>query len=135
MLKLLFVGIGGALGAVLRYELDNLIMGGDHHTFPWGTLAVNLVGCFIIGISYKVFYYELLHAHLKNLIITGFLGALTTFSSYSYATLMLFEQGRMNLGLANLLFNNVFGIFFAFLGSRLTGDIINKYFKKVSKGG
>jgi len=130
MLKLIYVGIGGALGAVLRYELDSLIMTDNLHTFPWGTLAVNLIGCFIIGIFYKVFYYELLHAHFKNLIVTGFLGALTTFSSYSYATLMLFEHGRVYMGLSNLLLNNVLGIFFAYIGARGTDIIIGKNFNK-----
>lgn len=128
MLKLIYVGIGGALGAVLRYEVDGLIMGDTLHTFPWGTLAVNLIGCFIIGIFYKVFYYELLHAHFKNFIVTGFLGALTTFSSYSYATLMLFEHGRIYMGLFNLLMNNVLGIFLAFAGARITHKIIGKNF-------
>lgn len=127
MLKLIFVGLGGALGAVLRYELDGLIMSDTVSTFPWGTLAVNLLGCFIIGIAYKIFFYELLHAHFQNLIVTGFLGALTTFSSYSYATLMLFEQGRIYIGLINLLFNNVFGILFAFLGAQITERIIVRH--------
>lgn len=123
MLKLIYVGIGGALGVVLRYELDSLIMTDNLHTFPWGTLVVNLIGCFIIGIFYKVFYYELLHAHFKNLIVTGFLGALTTFSSYSLHTLNLFEENKFKEGLTNLFLHNFLGIFMVFTGT-FAGNII-----------
>lgn len=130
MLKLLFVGIGGAFGAVLRYELDALIIKDGFTGFPWGTLVVNLIGCFIIGIAYKIFEYELLHHHLQSFSVTGFLGALTTFSSYSYATLMLFEHGKVYLAFTNLLLNNILGILFAFIGAKVTSKIIMKYLKE-----
>ncbi len=127
MIKFIIIGLGGSIGAVLRYELDNLIINATNTNFPWGTLGVNLIGCFVIGLSYKVFYYELLHNHFQKLIVTGFLGALTTFSSYSYATLMLFEKGNINLGLLNLLLNNVFGILFAYFGAQIAEKIISLF--------
>lgn len=128
MLRLMIVGIGGALGAVCRYELDIFIVG-KATGFPWDTLFVNLLGCFIIGIAYKIFYYELLHSGIQNFIVTGFLGALTTFSSYSYATLMLFEQGKVYAALINLLLNNVLGILFAFIGATVTTKVIVRHLK------
>ena len=130
MLKLMFVGIGGAMGAVLRYELDALIIKDGFTDFPWGTLTVNLIGCFIIGVAYKIFEEELLHHHFQSFSVTGFLGALTTFSSYSYATLMLFEQGRVYLAFTNLLLNNVLGILFAFIGAKITSRLVVIYLKE-----
>lgn len=130
MLKLMFVGIGGAMGAVLRYELDALIIKDGFTDFPWGTLIVNLIGCFIIGIAYKIFELELLHHHVQSFSVTGFLGALTTFSSYSYATLMLFEQGRVYSAFANLLLNNVLGILLAFIGAKITSKLVVLYLKE-----
>ncbi|OQY42259.1 MAG: hypothetical protein B6227_02630 [Fusobacteriia bacterium 4572_74] len=134
MLHLIFIGVGGAAGALSRYLIDFTIT--NHYTmnFPLGTLIVNLIGCFIIGIAFKIFHHEIIHTRFNPFIITGFLGALTTFSSYAYTTLILFENGKYVLAVSNLLANNVLGILFAFLGAKITNYIVKKHFNHKFKG-
>lgn len=128
MLKFIFIGIGGAIGASLRYFVDYTITQNHLMSFPLGTLMVNLIGCFFIGIAFKIFYHEVIHIRFNPFIITGFLGALTTFSTYAYTTLILLEKKSYLLAGFNLLVNNIFGILFAYLGLELTDFIIKKYF-------
>lgn len=128
-MNFIFIGIGGALGALFRY-LVGISMGSLFPTnFPIGTLVANLIGCFIIGIAFQIFYHEIIHIKLNPFIITGFLGAFTTFSSYAYTTLVLFENGNSGFAILNFLLNNIFGILFAFLGSKITNFIVTKHFK------
>lgn len=119
MIKLFAVGLGGALGAVIRYEFDQLLHNANH-SFPWGTLLANLLGCFLIGFFFKLFEDKIAHEHLRVMVMTGFLGALTTFSSYSYATLIYLENGQIGLGLSNLFLNNLLGVLLAATGSLLS---------------
>ncbi|MCK5780883.1 MAG: fluoride efflux transporter CrcB [Psychrilyobacter sp.] len=135
MLHLIFIGIGGALGAVSRYLIDFFITNNYPGELPLGTLAVNLVGCLIIGIVFVIFYHDIIHTRFNPFIITGFLGALTTFSSYAYATLLLIEKGNFLLAGINLLANNLFGVLFAFLGAKFTTYIIKKHFLHLYKEG
>lgn len=128
MLKFIFIGVGGAIGASLRYFVDSMITQNYLMHFPLGTLAVNLIGCFFIGIAFKIFHHEIIHIRFNPFIITGFLGALTTFSSYAYTTLILIEKKFYLMAGLNLLVNNVFGILFAYLGLEGTDFIIKKYF-------
>lgn len=88
------VAIGGALGAVARYGVN---LGAVHvmgHGFPWGTLIVNVVGSFLMGILIAKFA-QMGHisAELRHLCATGFLGAFTTFSTFSLDFVTLWERG------------------------------------------
>lgn len=134
MLRLIFIGTGGAMGALSRYIIDFIITRYYPMHFPLGTLTVNLIGCFIIGVAFKIFYHEIIHTRFNPFIITGFLGALTTFSSYAYTTLILLEKGKYFLAGSNLLANNVLGILFAFLGAKITDFIVKKHFNHKFKG-
>lgn len=87
-MTLVAVGLGGALGAVLRYLVGLAV------AFPLGTLTVNVVGSLIIGIIWAVFNAKGLQAWLP-LVMTGFLGGFTTFSAFSLDTLRLVEAGRL----------------------------------------
>ena len=133
MLHFIFIALGGALGALSRYIIDYSVTNYFHSDFPFGTLTVNLIGCFIIGMMYRLIFHEVIHIKFSPYIITGFLGALTTFSSYAYSTLMLFEKGDYILGWLNLLANNVLGILFVFLGVELTNKTMKKYFSRKIK--
>lgn len=90
MKMLLAVALGGALGAVARYKLVGWIGGLTGHGFPWGTLTVNLLGCFLMGLLIEAGAVRLnLSPELRGLLAVGVLGAFTTFSTFAldFATL------------------------------------------------
>lgn len=92
----LLVGVGSAVGGVLRYGLSQLIDAREVvGAFPWGILIVNLIGCLVMGVAFVV----LERTPLKLLIMTGILGGFTTFSAFSLITLELFQRGRFDLAL------------------------------------
>jgi fluoride exporter len=96
MTEVLLVAVGGAIGSVLRYCVGVWALRLMGPAFPWGTLTVNVVGCFLIG-----FLSELItrkygtSIELRLLLITGFLGGFTTFSAFSLDTIALFERGAL----------------------------------------
>ena len=94
MRPLLFVGIGGGLGSILRYLLQ--VFAGRHIpiAFPMGTFLVNFSGCFLIGIFYSLASrYTGFNPEWRLFLITGICGGFTTFSTFSYDGLMLLKQG------------------------------------------
>lgn len=96
MKYLLFVALGGASGALSRHLLANWIHGLWEGTLPLGTLLVNVLGSFVIGLVF-VFVVEkqLLHADWRGVLMVGFLGAFTTFSTFSLETIALLEAGHL----------------------------------------
>lgn len=120
--KWLLVVVGGGLGAASRYGVGLLTARLWGTSFPWGTLAVNLAGCFVIGLLFALAdRSRLLTPDVRLLLITGYLGALTTFSSFSLETVNAGRAGLMMQSLANILINNIGGIFLTYLGLRLGG--------------
>ncbi|MGH8126792.1 MAG: fluoride efflux transporter CrcB [Gammaproteobacteria bacterium] len=109
----LAVAIGGSIGAVLRFAISRGAAEWFGTGFPWGTLIVNALGAFAIGFLFAWFSSRLfISPSLRAMILTGMLGALTTFSTFSLETLELLHGGEMmraglnvvaNLGLALLL--------------------------------
>ena len=101
---LLLVGIGGFTGSILRYVISGAIQQLTQSTsFSYGTLAVNVVGCLIIGaLSQLAESYGLLTAETRALLITGVLGGFTTFSTFSNETMNLFRDSENLLGLLNI---------------------------------
>ncbi len=107
----------GGCGAVGRYALSACVhrVMGEH--FPWGILAVNLLGCFLFGVLFIVMEHWFLHdLSLKWVFLTGFLGAFTTFSTFMFDTVTLLEQAKYVHACANLLTHNVLGIFMIVCG-------------------
>ncbi|EJJ25053.1 fluoride efflux transporter CrcB [Rhizobium sp. CF142] len=99
MFQAFLVAIGGAIGSLLRYYvgLGSLRLMGPG--FPWGTLIVNVVGCFIIGIFAEMIMRRFnASVELRLLLITGFLGGFTTFSAFSLDAISLFERGEVFAG-------------------------------------
>jgi CrcB protein len=95
MKYLLFIALGGASGAVSRYLLANWIHSLWEGKFPVGTLVVNVLGSFVIGILYVLIVErQLVHADWRGVLMVGFLGAFTTFSTFSLETIALFEAGH-----------------------------------------
>ncbi|MDX1346580.1 MAG: fluoride efflux transporter CrcB [Sedimenticolaceae bacterium] len=103
MNQLLLIGLGGALGAISRYGLSSLVYGITGREFPWGTLVVNVVGSFFIGLLSVWLIERIASTDLRALLIVGFLGALTTFSTFSIETLALLEEGALTRAFANVL--------------------------------
>ena len=103
MKNVLIVGIGGFLGAVLRYKAGGLIM---HYfrfsDFPIGTVCVNIAGCFLIGLlSVTIEKLHILGSGSRLILITGFLGGFTTFSAFGYETYFLVKKGAVMLAAVN----------------------------------
>ena len=112
-LQLLSIALGGALGAVLRAAVGIWIPA----QFPWATLLVNVTGSFIIGFIFALEATHLqLQPHLRVLLTTGFCGALTTFSTFSYQTLSLINEGQYWPAAANVLLNVVLTLGAVWLG-------------------
>ncbi len=102
MLRLLAIAGGGAAGAVARYWVSGRVYGWLGTSFPWGTLAVNVAGSFLIGLLAILLIERLPYsAEWRSLLIVGFLGAFTTFSTFSLETLALIEQADYAKALAN----------------------------------
>jgi len=119
MKNYLFIGIGGAIGAVCRL-LITLLSPSTGTVFPVGTLACNLIGCVLLG----YFAYALLprmSEQVKLMITTGFIGAFTTLSTISMETVILLENGRIMLAFTYVITSLIGGMGFVWLGSRLAG--------------
>ena len=106
MLKLFCIAAGGALGAVARYGLSGWVQNVAPATFPWGTLCVNTVGSLLIGVFLGISELTSVSPAVRLLFAVGFLGAFTTFSTYSLETLNLFRDKETMLGLMNIGLNN-----------------------------
>ena len=109
-MNLLAVGIGGAIGAVCRYLFGQMIpkMGSG---FPLGTFAVNVIGCFAIGlIVAMVGKHSDIDPRLVLFLQTGICGGFTTFSTFSLETLTLFEEGRLSVAILYIILSVVLGI-------------------------
>lgn len=115
--------LAGGLGAVCRYGLSTWLNSCDWCGKPWGILVCNLLGCFLIG-ALSVVLTRHCSAETQLIVITGFLGAFTTFSTYAFDTVVLMEQARYAAAFMNLLLNNVLGIAMAFGGLALGRFII-----------
>jgi fluoride exporter len=115
--NLLCVAIGGGIGSVTRYLTSVWAAEKFGADFPYGTLAVNVAGCFIIGL-FMVFATEkyLVSPHWRLLVTSGFLGGLTTFSSFSYETLILFQDGSWQSAATNLMLNLITGLLATWVG-------------------
>ena len=94
MIPLLSVGLGGFLGALARYGLSSWMHRVAPTSFPWGTLAVNLLGCLVMGGLVRfVQVHPEIHPSLRLFLLVGLLGSFTTFSSFGYELFELLENG------------------------------------------
>ena len=120
MYTYLAIAFGGALGALSRYWLTVSIERFNSTGFPLGTFAVNLLGSFLIGLLYIILMEKLSVAdQWRPVIITGFLGAMTTFSTFSLDALLLFQQGHYNTALFYVLSSVMICIFAAYVGMQI----------------
>ncbi len=115
--SILAIGSGGFIGAVSRAYLNGLISHKVPHDLPYGTLGVNLIGSFIMGILVAYFMYTTVFSmHVKSFLTTGILGALTTYSTFAIESVLLLQGGNLLLAFINMALN-VFGtVLFAGIG-------------------
>jgi len=104
MYAYLAVALGGALGAMTRYWLSTTVERFNDTGFPLGTFVVNVLGSFLIGVLFILFMEKLsLVEQYRPILVIGFLGAMTTFSTFSLDALLLFQQGHYNTALIYIL--------------------------------
>lgn len=120
MRSLLFVGIGGGIGSILRYLLSVFIGRHVPIVFPLGTFLVNISGCFLIGVFYSLATkYTGFNPEWRLLLITGICGGYTTFSTFSYDGLILLKQGSNLSFLFYMIGSVVLGLLATFAGAAL----------------
>ena len=110
--RLLLLAAAGAAGALCRYGLAGLVQSGLGARFPWGTLVVNLVGCFVAGALFGLFESRwALSGEARIIVFIGFLGAFTTFSGFMLETSELARDAQWLSAVANLVLMNGLGAF------------------------
>lgn len=118
--RIFFVGLGGFVGTLARYWLSGLIARRYGETFPFGTLAVNALGCFVIGFLFFFFYERSLTSPtFRTVVLIGLLGGFTTFSSYGLQTFTLLRDGELLMAIANVAASNVLCLVLVWLGYSL----------------
>ena len=130
--KIAWIAGAGVLGTLARYGLSGLVQRSTGGAFPWGTLAVNALGCLAFGVVWSVAETRFLDgravpsalsADARTVILVGFLGAFTTFSSFAFETGQLLRDAKPALAAANLVAQNALGIA-AFFGGLALGRLL-----------
>lgn len=116
-MKILLIAFAGALGTLARYFLGSYVQRASGGTFPWGTFAANMAGCFLFGLVWSLAEERLLvSGEARAIILVGFMGAFTTFSTFIFETQALMRDAEWALVVGNLALQNVCGLLFLFLG-------------------
>ena len=117
MLTVILIAIFGALGCVARYYVSGWTYEKLGWGYPWGTLAVNMAGAFLIGLIMELgLKGAAIPANVRIGLTIGFLGGLTTFSTFSYETFRLMESGRILIAFSNVIVSVTACLLFTWLG-------------------
>ena len=124
------IGMGGFVGALLRFVISTHVQQLNKGLFfPWGTLTVNLLGCFIMGILIQLNEsWQLFSPEVKSFIFIGLLGSLTTYSTFSNDAINLLIDQRYVVSMIYIFTHLVFGLFAVFLGRFISQLIIFRVF-------
>ncbi|HEX9758020.1 MAG TPA: fluoride efflux transporter CrcB [Nitrospiria bacterium] len=115
--KLIWIGTAGALGTLVRYGLSGFIQKTFGFGFPWGTLLVNMMGCFLFGLFWSLAEHRFTFGgEVRMIVLVGFLGSFTTFSSFAFETSQLLRDSQWLMAMGNLMAQNLIGITTLFLG-------------------
>jgi CrcB protein len=117
---LLFIAAGGAAGAVARYSLATWVHSLWEGKLPVGTLLVNMLGSFLIGIIFVLIERQVIHPDWRGVLMVGFLGAFTTFSTFSLETIALLESGHLLQAAGYMAASAVFCVLMAGLAVQAT---------------
>jgi CrcB protein len=119
----LIVALGSGIGGMLRYYISDIVQKNSASLFPFGTLTVNIIGSFIIGLV--IFYLDslkIISSEMRLFLTIGLCGGLTTFSTFSYETVKLFQDSEFLLAGANILLNvilTIIAVYIAYILSKL----------------
>ena len=118
MLKeLSLLAFAGAAGTLARFGVAGFVQRFCGERFPWGTLTVNAVGCFLFGFVWALAEERLLiSGQTRFIVLTGFMGAFTTFSTFAFETSGLLRDSEWWLAIGNVAANNLLGVVFVLLG-------------------
>ena len=123
-MQLLYIGLFGGMGCVSRYLLSGWVYALVGRGLPYGTLAVNVVGSFLLGLLMVIgLRSTILSPELRIGLTVGFMGGFTTFSTFSYETMRLLEEGSLWQAGANILLNVFVCLFFVLLGMQLARQL------------
>jgi len=121
IINILLVGVGSCLGGIFRYLLSKIVQTYATGTFPWGTLAVNVAGCLLIGLVYGLIDRGFQISDGVRLFLTvGFCGGFTTFSTFAHENFLLFNSGNLLLFIGYTALSFVLGFGMIFCGYFLT---------------
>lgn len=116
--EFILVALGGAVGSVSRFGIGELLSNKTSTSFPWATLFINLLGCFLIGLILGLSQkYEFAsHYSIRSFFIVGLCGGFTTFSTFSFETLRLFQNSQNLQAIGYILASILIGLALTFLG-------------------
>jgi CrcB protein len=120
---LLLIAVGGAVGSVLRYVIGRALQGLSGSGFPVGTLVVNIVGCFLIGVFVRFLLNMQTSPEVRALLVVGFCGGFTTFSTFTYETVGLIEGGNYGRAATYVVASVVICILATFAGMATMGAV------------
>ncbi|MCP4093529.1 MAG: chromosome condensation protein CrcB [Planctomycetes bacterium] len=111
MTRLLLIAAAGAAGTLARYGLSTWVRGLSSSTFPWGTLVVNAIGCFLFGIVLTLVRERgVIESGTANILMVGFLGAFTTFATFAFESGDFYRSGAMWSMCLNIVLNVILGL-------------------------
>ncbi len=124
MKSLIFIFVGGGFGATSRYLCSKYINEATGAIFPWGTFLVNMAGALLIGFFTEIFRNSLISPEIRIFLITGYLGALTTFSTLSLESVNLMRDGEIKLFVLNMIMTNIVGVIATVMGIYMSRIIV-----------
>ena len=114
------IGLAGAMGAIARYALSSLAAGVFGAAFPWGIFLVNMAGCFLFGIvSGLAGRFSLIDDTVRLILLTGFMGSFTTFSTFMFDSYIMGKEGRLGFALLNVAGQILVGLICLWGGQKL----------------
>jgi CrcB protein len=118
--KIILIGLAGLIGTLCRYWLSGLVARQYGENFPWGTLVVNVLGCFLAGSLFCLMEERfLVSPTLRSVVLIGLLGGFTTFSSFGLQTFTLLREGELALAALNVTLSNLLGLLMLWAGYSL----------------
>ena len=125
MKEILAIMMGGALGATSRHLVNMWVQRIAQGNFPCGTITVNLLGSFLIGLCGALLEHYKVAAEYRLFLLTGFFGSFTTFSTFAREKAELLKIGEVKTAISYLLISNILGVLLVFAGYLLAKQIIN----------